>query len=441
MAIQFDPFQLQQLQNQQSSSNVFMQLLGQLAMQKISQNFQQKQLEQEQMQHQMAVEAQMALGGMQKVPSGTEGATQVGPSSYKPEVPTRVELNVGGRPVTFLQYGRQLIQAKPETPFADLPTMEKFGSVLVQQNLAKGMPLDQAINEAKKAQSAYGSEADMVAKQDYQALFEKNLRAQQGQGPPLSNDEQIRMASLKERITLPTVAGAEARGKAFQENRRYQVWDTQVGASGWINGKALNIADVEDPNRYRLMSEPEVAAVSGSLRSLETRKSQVMSFADTAEKNMDLAEDLSNQTDRTGSPVVNKWLLRTQKDVMGDPMVAKYDMAIRSAVNEYAKVINSATGGGVSTDSARGEIWEMLNPAMTKQQVSDVLTYMKKEMQNRREGFDIEKKNLIEQLKPPGTQASSGDTPPVNLLKEGVNTTFGNGQVWTLKNGIPKKVR
>ena len=31
-------------------------------------------------------------------------------------------------------------------------------------------------------------------------------------------------------------------------------------------------------------------------------------------------------------------------------------------------------------------------------------------------------------------------TPPVNLLKEGVNTRFKNGQVWTLKNGKPVKV-
>jgi hypothetical protein len=33
------------------------------------------------------------------------------------------------------------------------------------------------------------------------------------------------------------------------------------------------------------------------------------------------------------------------------------------------------------------------------------------------------------------------NAPPVNLLKEGIHTTFGNGQVWTLQNGQPVQVK
>ena len=40
--------------------------------------------------------------------------------------------------------------------------------------------------------------------------------------------------------------------------------------------------------------------------------------------------------------------------------------------------------------------------------------------------------------KPP---AASSGTPPVNLLKEGVETNFKNGQTWTLKNGKPVQVK
>lgn len=35
----------------------------------------------------------------------------------------------------------------------------------------------------------------------------------------------------------------------------------------------------------------------------------------------------------------------------------------------------------------------------------------------------------------------STDTPPVNLLKEGANTAFDNGQVWSLKDGKPIRVK
>lgn len=41
----------------------------------------------------------------------------------------------------------------------------------------------------------------------------------------------------------------------------------------------------------------------------------------------------------------------------------------------------------------------------------------------------------------PSFKAPASDTPPVNLLSEGKQTAFKNGQVWTLKNGKPTKVK
>jgi len=36
---------------------------------------------------------------------------------------------------------------------------------------------------------------------------------------------------------------------------------------------------------------------------------------------------------------------------------------------------------------------------------------------------------------------NQSQTPPLNLLSEGQNTTFKNGQVWTLQNGKAKRVK
>lgn len=41
----------------------------------------------------------------------------------------------------------------------------------------------------------------------------------------------------------------------------------------------------------------------------------------------------------------------------------------------------------------------------------------------------------------PAASAAASSTPPVNKLKEGVATKFGNGQTWTLENGKPKQVK
>ena len=42
---------------------------------------------------------------------------------------------------------------------------------------------------------------------------------------------------------------------------------------------------------------------------------------------------------------------------------------------------------------------------------------------------------------PTATSGASTETPPVNLLKEGANTAFDNGQVWSLKDGKPIRVK
>jgi hypothetical protein len=42
---------------------------------------------------------------------------------------------------------------------------------------------------------------------------------------------------------------------------------------------------------------------------------------------------------------------------------------------------------------------------------------------------------------PTTTPAASTEIPPVNLLKEGANTAFDNGQVWSLKDGKPIRVK
>jgi hypothetical protein len=47
------------------------------------------------------------------------------------------------------------------------------------------------------------------------------------------------------------------------------------------------------------------------------------------------------------------------------------------------------------------------------------------------------------EAKPTETKPAAAPTssPPVNLLKEGVETKFTNGQTWTLKNGKPVQVK
>ena len=70
------------------------------------------------------------------------------------------------------------------------------------------------------------------------------------------------------------------------------------------------------------------------------------------------------------------------------PAIQKFDAAVRTAINEYAKVTSSATGGSVTSDSARKEVESMLNSAQTPEQVTAVTKLLRQEMGNRKAGYN-----------------------------------------------------
>lgn len=150
------------------------------------------------------------------------------------------------------------------------------------------------------------------------------------------------------------------------------------------------------------------AANKSELVKLQGQRGQVMAFARTFDKNIDLALQLSEKTDRTGNTVLNRWLLAGKK-ATGDSMVAQFDAANRTAINEYAKLVSSATGGGVTSDSARHEVEDILAKVQTKEQYRDVVNnVLKKDRKNRESGYDDEINRIKEAMR------GKTDQPPAN---------------------------
>lgn len=137
-----------------------------------------------------------------------------------------------------------------------------------------------------------------------------------------------------------------------------------------------------------LVERQAFQADTSSLKNLTKLKDQVFSFEQTANKNLDIALNLSDRADRTGSPVINRWLQAGKKSIAGDPDVAAFDAAIRTAINEVAKVTSGASGGAITSDSARHEIESQLNSYQTVEQVKSVIGVLKQDMSNRRAGID-----------------------------------------------------
>jgi len=149
-----------------------------------------------------------------------------------------------------------------------------------------------------------------------------------------------------------------------------------------------------------------IIGLRGELAAVMKTRGLVEAFSQTAAKNLRDAERLSQQVDRTGSPMINKWLLAGRKAWSGDPGVAEFDAAVRTAIAETARVLNSANATGVLSDTARREIEEMLNTALTKEQFVRVVERLHKEMENRRTSYTDQVQAIQEE-----TKRAAGPTP------------------------------
>jgi len=93
-------------------------------------------------------------------------------------------------------------------------------------------------------------------------------------------------------------------------------------------------------------------------------------------------------------PVFNRWIQAGRKSIKGDPAVAKFDVAINAVANENAKIMSGASGGAVSSDSARHEAMSLINNAQNLDQLNGVLDQMHTDTQIRVKSLDDKQAQL-----------------------------------------------
>ncbi len=171
-----------------------------------------------------------------------------------------------------------------------------------------------------------------------------------------------------------------------------------------------------------------------ALAQLKKQKTIVGAFEKNFVKNADLAMGLSKKVDRSGVPIVNKWVNAGKRSIAGDPEISAFDTSLKAVVNEYTKIISGSMG---NTQMAEGEVKKverLLNAAQTPEQVEAVIAFMKLETQNRMKGFDEQEKELVHGMKLPSrerqqvgsnNQEPSQGTAPPNAAFGGVNPETG----------------
>lgn len=168
--------------------------------------------------------------------------------------------------------------------------------------------------------------------------------------------------------------------------------------------------------------EANFKANQAELTRIQTQRGPVLAFARTTERNLDIATDLSNRVDRTQIPVVNRWLVSGQQQWLGDPKTAAFAAATRTAINEYARVTTTTTGGGVTSDQARKEVEAMLSTAQTPEQFREVVNTLRLEMRNRIKGYEDqirETQGRIKTLRGEPDSESTGNVPSLPKVPSG----------------------
>jgi hypothetical protein len=288
------------------------------------------------------------------------------------------------------------------------PLPQKLQSLTALSTQAKGKRQENAVKTAMTGVREAAT-ANKEAKESDFDLFYKSRKAKGMTDEQISKeweDTQDRRAEKKIQFGV-TVKGAEKEKQeqkidnmltpeaVQQEAAMYRVTH-QLPATGMsgkgkiaIMNEAAKQAQAEGQAiESRLLSGMAYKAGQAELTKVQSQRGIVMSFANTAEKNLGLVDQLSAKVDRTGIPVLNRWLLAGKRSLAGDPDVSRFDAAVRTAINEYAKVTSSATGGQVTSDQARKEVENMLNTAQTKEQVMGVIQLLRQEMGNRKAGYD-----------------------------------------------------
>jgi len=129
-------------------------------------------------------------------------------------------------------------------------------------------------------------------------------------------------------------------------------------------------------------------AVLSGYRQLEAQGQKISAFEKTAKMNADKALEFAGKVDNTGVPIFNRWVNAGKTAGTDDPDLAAFNTYVNGFRNEYARIVTTATGGGVTTDTARAEFDKIINTAQAPDAFKAAISAAKQEMDNRLQGFE-----------------------------------------------------
>lgn len=151
-----------------------------------------------------------------------------------------------------------------------------------------------------------------------------------------------------------------------------------------------------------LQKQAAFKADGAALTKMTTASASAESFENKALAQADIIDQLSAQVPRSQYPVINKAIVAGNLKLIGDSKTQQLANAVQTFAAEYAKIIEGSTGSSAgSSDASRRAADRLINTAMNKGTMADVVQLMRREMRLTIHGYGVTIEHINERLGSP----------------------------------------
>lgn len=270
-----------------------------------------------------------------------------------------------------------------------------------QQNLGQIQLGLQSQTQYLAQEKAKRDAADLALKQQHEAFEEKGgqpvdkqelndwLAKNPGKGPAEFATWKAKQSPVA--MVMGNQLGAPGAGSALdQAAERYSKDGTLPSGFAKSPGTIASIikrsAELH-PDQDIAANKATFAADSAALKKVQTQYDTMTGFENTALKNLDLFIEKAKAVPDLGARFANTPLRMITGKMIGDENQAALNAARITASREAAKVLSSATGAGVLSDSQAKEVDDIVNGNLPLPAMIKTVETLKQDMANRHQGY------------------------------------------------------
>jgi hypothetical protein len=277
--------------------------------------------------------------------------------------------------MTPTQWDQQIdeaISAKDHGP------LNQRTKALVHQALAQG--------DFKAAQAAIKDGADQIGRTETALATAK---ATAGTKIYVSNAE----AEAKAKLARPSDPGLDLMAEGVLSGNPPGSRNPIIVKAIW--DRAAEIAASRGQNAQAALAAANSAHASKEALNAVTKQYETLKpFAEMAEKNADVLEKQMQKVSDLGAPFLNAPLRGIESKFFGNANVAAFHAAMLPVQADFARILNSPTGSGVLSDTARNELQTAISPNATVGQVKAALDIFRTDAHNRKAAYEAQLKDL-----------------------------------------------